>query len=213
MPSFPPADPLAALSNPTVRTTDPHTGHVFDTTSPAWKAACAPLPSCAAVQWPGYATVCIPAAIDGREVVIQPWMGHCEQFLGRARFPGGFGGEVGVYVKHPGGKPLPDVSWLPLPVQLLLKAAHAFGDHHLWWPDPEVQPEIHFKIINPLTKAPVLQAHPEKNYWVNKWMEPNSFEQYKASVGDKVPFWSTAYKMVYTVAGVTREWEPHGGQL
>ena len=87
-PAFPPPDLAAALKSPTVATSQ-H-GYNFVATSQAWKMACTPLPSCAALQWPGYATTFIPAQIDGIDVVIQPWMGNCQQFLGRGNFPGGY---------------------------------------------------------------------------------------------------------------------------
>ena len=65
MAPFPPPNLQAALAHPTVSTTA--NGYTFVTTSPEWKAACAPLPSFAAVQWPGYATTCVPAQINGRD--------------------------------------------------------------------------------------------------------------------------------------------------
>lgn len=208
MADFPTPDLGAAAKNPTDRTKDPKTGYVFDTTSQVWKDACAHLPSCMAVQWPGYATAAFPARVCGVDAIIQPWMGHCQQLFGRTDFPGGIGGEVGVYVKAPKGKPLPNLSLLPLPAQLLLKAAAAFGDDHLWWPDPDVQPAIDFTILNPANHSVLLRAQEQKNYWVNKWMEPNSYEQYKKDQGGHVPFWATGYKMVFTVDGVTRAWSP-----
>jgi hypothetical protein len=210
MASFPPPNVQAALSNPTLQTTDPNSGYVFDTTSPIWKAACAALPSFAALCWPGYATACVPATIDGVDVVIQPWMGNCEQLFGRSNFPGGIGGEVGVYVRVPGGKPLPDLSVLPGPVQLMFRAAAVLGGDNLWWADANVQPEIDFTIINPVNSSVLLQAGPETNYWVNKWMEPSSYARYVAAQGGQVPSSATDYKMVYTVAGVTREWTGAG---
>lgn len=206
MASFPAPDVRAALANPTVSTTA--NGYTFVTTSPAWKAACAPLPSFAAVQWPGYATTCVPAVIDGREVVIQPWMGRCEQFFGRSNFPGGMGGEVAVYVKVPGGQPLPDLSLLPAPLRRVFEAWAALGGDDLWWPDPDVQPEIDFTIFDPVTRAVLVHAEPETNYWVNKWMEPASYEKLDAAHGHTLPSWPTHFKMVFTVAGVTRAWQP-----
>jgi hypothetical protein len=205
MASFPPPDVNAARKRPTVRTQDAN-GYFFDTTSPEWKTACAALPSFAGLQWPGYATTCIPAVINNRDVIIQPWMGHCQQFLGRSDFPGGFGGEVGVYVKVPGGKPLPDLAMLPAVLRPLFKAYAELGGDHLWWPDADVQPKIDFTIINPVNHSVLLRADEEQNYWVNKWMEPASYELYRKA--NPVPPSATQYKMVFTVAGVTRAWIP-----
>jgi hypothetical protein len=211
MATFPPPDLNAAMNNPTVQTTDPATGYQFDTTSPAWKTACAVLPSFAALEWPGYATTCVPATINGKQVVIQPWMGRCQQFFSRGNYPGGVGGEVGVYAVVPGGRSLPDLSLLPGPIQVIFRAMAALGGTNVWWPDPDVQPEIDFTILNPLTNTPLLRADPENNYWVNKWMEPASYDAYTQSVGGQVPS-PRQYKMVYTVDGVTREWVPAPNQ-
>ena len=145
---FPPPDVDAALADPTVRTVDPSNGYIYDSTSPTWRVACAALPSCAAVQWPGYATTCIEAKIGGVDVVIQPWMGQCQQAFGRTNFPGGFGGEVGIYVRRPSND-LPDSRLLPAWARFVLQGMSLVGGNHLWWPDPNVQPQVEFTIVNP----------------------------------------------------------------
>lgn len=211
MASFPPPDPVAAANTPTVRTADPSTGYQFDTTSPQWKTACAPLPSFAALEWPGYATTTIEATVCGKPCVIQPWMGDCQQFLGRTQYPGGIGGEVAVYVRESRSGPLPDISMLPQPAQLMFQAMDFIGGDGLWWPDPDVMPQIEFTLINTLTNSVFLRADQESHYWVNKWMEPNSYAQYVKDMSGQVPS-PRQYKMVFTVDGVTREWTPAPNQ-
>jgi hypothetical protein len=206
MAEFTPPDPAAALKRPTVQITDPDTGYVFDTISPEWKNACAPLPSFAALQWHGYSTTYIPDTIDGIDVMIQPWMGYCEQFFGRSNFPGGLGGEVGVYVKVPSGRPLPDLGLVPAPLRPLFHAVALMGADHLWWPDADMQPEIDFTIINPIADNVLLRTDSESTYWVNRWMEPASYRKYQAANAGLLPPCPNQYKMVFTVAGCTREW-------
>jgi hypothetical protein len=205
MPAFPPPDILAARDNPTVSSM--YGPYKTISTSDAWKAACASLPSCLAVAWPGYATAVVPTTINDIPVIIQPWLGHCQQFLGRGNFPGGFGGEVGVYVRVPRERPLPDLSLLPEPVQPIFRAVQAFGGDHLWWPDPDCQFEIEFTIINPKTSQPMLTAKSDgPTYWLNRWLEPDAYEQYVRDVDGQVPFVASAYQMVYTVAGQKFGW-------
>lgn len=129
-------------------------------------------------------------------------------FLGRADLPGGIGGEVGVYVKAPGGRPLPDLAMVPLWVRPLFHAIAALGGDRLWWPDPEVQPEIDFTLLDPINETVLLRADPERTYWVNKWMEPESYARYcLAQHGRRLPS-PAQYQMVFTVAGKTRAWTP-----
>jgi hypothetical protein len=207
MATFQPPDVAAALRNPTTRTVDPSTGYEFDTTSPEWKCACAPLPSFKALQWPGYATKCIEATIRGKACVIQPWLGLCQQFFSRGNYPGGVGGEVGVYALVADQQPLPDLSVLPDDIQVMFKAVHLAGGPALWWPDPDLQPAIDFTIWNTVTNTPLLYAAQETNYWVNKWMEPKSYAKYCQDMGGKVPS-PRQYKMIFTVDDYTETWIP-----
>jgi hypothetical protein len=207
MTAFTTPDVAAALKRPTIQITDPGTGYVFDTSSPEWKNACAPLPAFAGLHWPGYATACVADTIDGTDVVIQVWMGYCERFLARADFPGGMGGEVGVYAKVPGGRPLPDLEVLPFVLRPVFSGLEHLDPDELWWPDAGVQPPISFTIQNPITGAAVVSAGVEDDYWVNRWMEPSSYEQYKEANVGRLPSLPTQYRMVFTVAGRTRVWE------
>jgi hypothetical protein len=211
VPQFTPPDVNAAAKRPTLQVVDPVTGYTYDTSTPVWKNACAPLPSFAALQWPGYATTYVPDTINGVDVIIQAWMGDCQQFLGRMDYPGGLGGEVGVYVLVPEGRPLPDLTMVPLHLRPLFEVVAGLGATHVWWPDADMQPEIDFTIVNPVAGDVLVSAPRENNYWVNRWMEPQSYKRYKAAKAGSLPPSPIHYKMVFTVAGCTREWS--GAQL
>ncbi|HZF29835.1 MAG TPA: hypothetical protein VE907_11995 [Gammaproteobacteria bacterium] len=77
----------------------------FVETSDEWNETCEVLPCFAEMYWPGYATKCIPTTIGGEAIVIQLWKGFCPQLLGaNCMFPGGIGGEVGIYRRLPEGE-------------------------------------------------------------------------------------------------------------
>lgn len=205
---FPNADLKAAMLNPTV--SSKFDGYDCIETSEIWKWAFAPLPSNASVAWPGYATTAIPTVIDGRHLVIQPWLGHCQKFLGVDRFPGGFGAEVGIYVTEPRQDPIPDgLAVLPW-MKVLLEGAHWFGGNHLWWPKFEAMFDISFKVINPVTGKVMLEkTEPKPTYWSNLWMQPGEYDRYKQDVGGQVPF-PSAYMMEIIVAGKKFGWHGAG---
>ncbi len=210
MAQFPQADLAAAMKDPTKASL--YNGYRCVETSDIWKYAFAPLPSNASIAWVGYATTAVPARIDGRDVVIQPWLGQCQKFLGMGDFPGGYGAEVGVYVRKPRGTPLPDLTGLNPVVRAALQAAHALGGENLWWPDPDCQYDLSFKVINPLTGKVMLEAQSEPGkptYWLNKWIQPDDYERYKQDNQGQVPF-ASAYQMVFTVAGQQHGWHGAG---
>jgi hypothetical protein len=68
-----------------------------------------------------------------------------------------------------------------------------------------------FTIVNPITGGVLLRAETEGNDWLNRWMEPESYEKYHLANVGKVPSSHTGYEMVFTVAGRTRKWA--GGQV
>lgn len=190
------------FKNPTLQTTDSH-GYQYVSTSPEWKTWCLGLPCFAGLAWPGYDTKCLEDTIDGHKVVIQLWKGNCQQFLGRPNFPGGIGGEVGVY-RRVTGKTLPKLDSLSPVEQALYKGMAAFGGDHLWWPDPAINSTINFTLINDHSReGPVgfLSAPAETTYWQNKWMEPASYAQYEKSKG--VPPWPTGFRMRFTINNKT----------
>src|ERR1700686_1042367 len=92
-------------------------GYKYVETSPEWKQLCVGLPCFKEVQWPDYSTKVVEDTINGRPVVIQLWKGWCQQFLGLENFPGGIGGEVGIYERVQGrGFPASKPDFFPQPM-------------------------------------------------------------------------------------------------
>lgn len=167
-------------------------GNKYLETSEEWKEACSVLPCFKQIAWPDYSTVVIEDHINGKPVVIQLWKGWCQQFLGMESFPGGIGGEVGIYERVAGrGFPVEKPDFLPHPVWNFLKAASKLSDGDFWWPVAEKN-EIEFDFINPINNTVMFHAGPEKTYWMNKWMDPDSYEKYRREQGKKwswLPDW------------------------
>jgi hypothetical protein len=192
--------------SPTNQTVDER-GYGYVETAEWWKEACEVLPSFSEVWWPDYSTKVIEDTINGQPVVIQLWKGWCQKFLGRSDFPGGIGAEVGVYHRVP-GKVLPT----NLPNFPSKMAAYVLGglakldESHLWWAFPELNTTINFELINPKTNEPFLLAGPEVTYWMNKWMNPGSYEQYKSDQGGKVPLFAAEYVLNYQIGDKTYAW-------
>jgi hypothetical protein len=192
------------MPSPTRHYTDKN-GYGYVELEDWWKNACLGLPSFANEQWPDYATKAIDQKIRGNDVVVQLWVGWCQKFLGLETFPGGIGAEVGIYRRIPGKTLLVDASlgFLPPPLQTILSTIEG-GD--LWWPYPELGTELTFELVNPTTGKTFFTAGPEKTFWLNKWMDTDSYEKYKKSQDERVPFLSASYNLKYTIDGVSHEW-------
>lgn len=196
------------LLTPTCQYTDA-TGYQYDETSEQWKQLCTAFPCFAALHWPGYDTKVIdttpdgqPLVIEGEPVVVQLWKGTCQKFLGLNAFPGGIGAEVGVYHRVPGrARPsLKQLSFLPKPLALFIIAAIApLTDNDLWWAFPELDAKVSFTLTNPVTNQTFISRGPEITYWVTKWMDSNSYDQYTNDQGGQVPGATTGYVLNYTI--------------
>lgn len=164
----------------------------FVETSEAWKELCTVLPCFKQVEWPDYPTAVIEDTINGKPVVIQLWKGWCQQFLGRDDFPGGIGGEVGIYERVTGrGFPTQRPDFFPKTMWTFLHAASRLAGDEFWWPVAEVH-EIEFDFINPITNTVMFHAGPEKTYWLNKWMDTDSYDDYRRTQGKRwswLPEW------------------------
>jgi hypothetical protein len=191
---------------PTLQDKD-HRGYDFVETSEWWKTMCEPLPSFAEVWWPDYATKVIEETIGGKPVVIQLWKGWCQRFLGRDDFPGGIGAEVGIY-RREAGRVLPEN--LPdLPgrtADFLLRGLSRVVHDRFWWPFPALDAEVDFELVNPRTNDVFFAAKPQRTYWRNRWMNPDSYEHYRRSVNHEVPMFSAQYTMRYRINGQSYEW-------
>jgi hypothetical protein len=161
---------------------------------------CRALPCFKALQWAGYATTVVEDTINGQPVVIQLWKGWCPQFLGLPNFPGGMGAEVGVYRRIP-GKTLPaDQSFVPAGLRPLLQALDFLDPQGLWWPYLELGTTISFTLTNRETNQAFFTTGPEQTYWLNRWMQPASFDKYKKDTGNKLPgsgdaLWTLQYQI------------------
>jgi hypothetical protein len=192
------------------------TGYRYVETSPELKAAVSGLPCFAAIHWPDYATKVVEDTIDGKPVVIQLWKGWCQQTFSSPVFPGGIGGEVGIYERVEGrGFPASKPDFVPEAMWHFLHEASKHAGDDFWFPVAEKN-EIEFDFINPVTDTKVFHAGPQKTYWLTKWMDNESYEDYKDSLGKKwswLPKWfpgnakapkfAVQYKMEYKINGKT----------
>ena len=193
--------------SPTIQETD-NRGYHFVETSNFWKKLCEPLPSFAELWWPDYATKCIEDTINGTPVVIQLWKGWCQRFLGRDDFPGGIGAEVAVYRRVAGRLPPTELPGFPPRVaDVLLGSVSRLGGDRLWWPYPELNAEIEFDMIHPSTNRVFFSAEPQVTYWRNRWMNPASYEQYRAALNHDVPLFSAQYTLRFKINGKYYEWK------
>jgi hypothetical protein len=176
-------------------------------TSESWKALCSQLPCFTALQWPGYATLVIDDEIDGENVVIQLWKGWCPQFLNSSTFPGGVGAEVGVYRRMPGGLRLRSLPLVPRSMRRWIRQRLGeFTDREFWWPFPELEAELEFTLVNPVTAEPVFSAGPETSYWLAKWMSLGSYARYALDQSGRVPMLVDSYVLEYTINGRPGRW-------
>jgi hypothetical protein len=198
--------PDPQISSPTIQATDAR-GYHFVETADWWKKACEPLPSFAEVWWPDYSTKIVEDTIDGNPVVIQLWKGWCQRFLGRDDFPGGIGAEVCVY-RRIEGKTLPASlpHFPPDMSDFLLGGLSRVRLDRLWWPYPEIQTEIEFDMIHPGTNRVFFSADPETTYWRNRWMRPDSYEEYRKKANYDLPVLSAQYTLRYRINGKYGEW-------
>jgi hypothetical protein len=194
------------MTDPTNRFTDDH-GYSYVETADWWKTQCGSLPSFSEVWWPDYDTKVIEEVIDGQPVVIQLWKGWCQKFLGDENFPGGIGAEVGVYRRMP-SRALPEtLAFFPPKLStFILGGLSKLGGDHLWWAYPELGTTVDFELVNPKTNTIFFSAGPEKTYWMNRWMNPDSYERYRADVGGRVPLLSSDYALNYRINGKSYQW-------
>jgi hypothetical protein len=206
-------------SSPAVRYVDPR-GYSFDETSESWKELCLGLPCFMALQWPDYATAKFEVTLKGQAAVIQVWKGWCQKFLGLQDFPGGVGGEVGVYRRIPGHARPTSLSGIPQPFAgLILGFLANLPDTHIWWPAPELADNVSFNLTNPVNNTNFFGSVGERTYWNCKWMEDGSYSQYQSDQGKRwwwlPPWWpgnsltpplAIGYRMDLTVNGQNFSW-------
>jgi hypothetical protein len=199
--------------SPTIKYSDGR-GYEYVETSDWLKQVCTLLPCFKALEWPDYSTDVVTDVIDGQDVIIQLWKGWCPKLFDD--FPGGFGAEVGVYrtiLERAVPKMPPS---LPAKARVGLAAIAEVGDELFWWPFPELNATIEFKLINPVTNQTFFSAGPERTYWMNKWMNNGSYASYKRDQGKRwselpswwpgnslTPFLAWDYVLEYKINGKT----------
>lgn len=190
------SDSAQDLRSPTVRYQG-QGGYAFNETSESWKEMCRSLPCFLALQWPGYSTTIVEDVIGGIPVVIQLWKGWCPKFLGFlgvTAFPGGVGGEVGIYRRIPGKVRPTSLPFLPAPFErIVMDGLASVADHDLWWPFPELGARIDFTLTNPVTREEFFSAGPETSYWLAKWMDDASYKAYAKAQGAPSTIFSPWY--------------------
>jgi hypothetical protein len=197
-------NPSAAVHWPVLRSADPDS-YQYVETSDWWKGLCNTLPCFAGLQWPGYATRAFDANVNGRPVVIQLWKGWCPKFLGQPNFPGGTGGEVGVYERVPDRAKPTALDFLVASLESsILGLLDPLALDQIWWPvtNPAFLRSltVEFVLINPITEQIFLQSGTERNtYWANRWMDDASYTRYKAQ--SPTPAQPTDYILRCNVGG------------
>jgi hypothetical protein len=206
-------------NSPTVRYSDAH-GYSFDETSESWKDFCLGLPCFMALQWPDYATAKFEVTLKGQAAVIQVWKGWCQKFLGLQDFPGGVGGEVGVYRRVSGRARPTSLPGIPQPfADLVLGLLANLPDTAIWWPAPELADSVSFSLTNTVNNTTFFSSVGERTYWNCKWMEDGSYSTYQRDQGKRwgwLPSWwpgnsltpplAVGYTMNLTVNGQNFSW-------
>jgi len=191
---------------PTIEIVDAN-GYAYVETSETWKILCSQLPCFGALHWPGYATLVLDDEIDGEAVVIQLWKGWIPAIPGVRFLPGGVGAEVGVYRRMPGSLRLRSLPLLPGTLeQFVVGAVGTFTDREFWWPFPELDAELEFTLVNPVTGNAVFSAGPERSYWLAKWMTQGTHIRYWVDQGGGVPLSAEEYVLEYSLNGRPGRW-------
>jgi hypothetical protein len=204
------SDTVLNWDTPTIGHTDDR-GYSYVEVSELWKELCSGLPCFAALQWPGYSTHVFDDVIAGQPVVIQLWKGWCQKFLGLPFMPGGFGAEVGVYRRIPGKARPTSLPFLPPALEaIIINAMASLTDNELWWPAPELNAQLEFTLINPVTNQEFFSAGPENSYWLAAWMNDFSYLKYSIDQGFQVPTFPNDYVLEYRINGNARRWPAAG---
>ena len=102
-------------------------------------------------------------------------------------------------------KNLVALPFFPPPLaDVFLKPITSIPDNQLWWAYPELNTQISFKLVNPITNQVFFETTTETTYWLNKWMDDDSYAKYVKDQGPgRTPKSPLDYKLVYTINGKT----------
>lgn len=212
--------------------TDPR-GYHYVEASQALKDLCLALPDSKRVQVPPlYRQQFIPLRRDGDDfsIVIQAWKGNLPSPF--PAMPGGIGGEVGIYRTDPGRRiprllDLPAIERVPaiirpqveLWVSTIIRRAVEIYESGvpLWWPFPEMNEGMGFKLIHPRNGEVLFTAQePRGGYWNTRWMTYVSFETYRVrelAQGRGLPAFSFNYDMEINVGPYRYRWGAPGTDI
>lgn len=162
-------------------------GYWFNETTDDWKVFWGQYPCSPAVQIPNtYPTKFFddPILSEATEshVVIQLWKGLCPKFLGAASYPGGVGAEVGIYYRS---------------------TLDPFSSTE-WWPFLTGSFEIQYHLVYQDSEDPIFSTQKEKTWWLNKWMEEESYARFRQNNPRAYPENEAfKYRLVYEINGHT----------
>jgi hypothetical protein len=216
-------------------------GYLYVEVSDWWRDHCAWLPCNRFIDWMGYATDTVETEIDGTRVLIQCWKGWCPRFLGNRipygrAFPGGVGGEVGIYSleREFPWQPLPQAPTAPsidflrrrlLPIDFpksLLLFAERFLRHlrtpdagRWWMPDlaaaQRLRKPVSFSLHHPGHAPALIERFSSATYWTCQWMQLDHFHRWLADQVRHSPFAKSVepdeYVMRFQVDGKHFIWE------
>jgi hypothetical protein len=121
-------------------------------------------------------------------------------------YPGGNGGEVGVYRRIPGHARPTTLPGIPQALaSLILTALGTLADEQIWWPAPDLADSVGFSLTNPANNTTFFTSGAERTYWNCKWMEDTSYSQYRNDVPN-TPAFPTGYQMNLEVNGQSFAW-------
>ena len=82
------------------------------------------------------------------------------------------------------GFPAERPEWCPQALWIFLQQKSKLANGDFWWPVAEKN-EVEYDFINPVNNTVMFHADMEKTYWRNKWMDNESYEQYKKDQGKR----------------------------
>lgn len=184
------ADEVSAMLADFTRRYQDANGYWYNETTESWRRFWGQFQCFAALQWAGYPTRYFDDSLlsgkTGYDVVIQLWKGRCPKFLRFANYPGGIGAEVGVYYRR--NQFFKDYAFDPL-------------WRWQWWPFRSGHDfNIQFTLAFPDGEETLFSTELETTWWLNKWMEEDSYKQYAKDHGGSLPA-PDEYRLDYEIDG------------
>jgi hypothetical protein len=111
------------------------------------------------------------------------WKGHCQKFLGRDDFPGGYGAEVGLYN-------FGELTWLPCLDPIF-----------------DIRFRLSFAGLTDQKQYIFIDNQSVKTWWQTEWIEPDSYNQWLEDHGgsSNAPY-VMDMRLDYTIDDVQATW-------